>query len=255
MLGGPRSHAAGLAAGQGDVATRRHASKIRTGLTVAFLACLPLLLLAIVEGVGRAYLYLKYGVPGKTYGIWRYDATLGAQQLENGYNSLGVTNDFGFRNDEDVFTPKPPNSLRVIAYGGSTTYAYNLLTPDTWVYQLERSLRERRAGGQRDQVLNAGGVMWSIGHVYARARKDVPVLKPDYALIYSGINEPENARMLALDGKPMERLVREKRYGVFATNLPQNSWIKRDLITYKLLANFVAYPVLARFSKAGNLGH
>lgn len=70
-----------------------------------------------IEGVGYAIIHFKYGVPGKTYGLWTHDAELGAIHSRNGYNSNSETNNYGFRNKEDVFEPKPPGSVRVIAYG------------------------------------------------------------------------------------------------------------------------------------------
>jgi hypothetical protein len=218
-------------------------SRTKRVLFISVLFLLPFLLITAVEGLARGYVYARYGVPGKTYGLWRSDEVLGAQQLENGYNTIGQTNNFGFRNDEDVWDPKPPNSLRIIAYGGSTTYCYNLLQHETWPYRLEQIFRSRWLGGEKDQVLNAGGVAWSLGHVYARAKKDIPLLKPDYVLIYSGLNEALNASMLAAEGVSVEELVKRGRYGVFATNLDQNSWIKRNLFTYKVLAKYALAPL------------
>src|ERR1700756_5508085 len=86
----------------------------------------PLLLVGVAEGIGRAVLHYKYGVPGKNYGLSTYDPVLGAVHAPNAYNSNSETNSFGFRNSEDVFEPKPRGALRIIAYGGSTTFCYNL---------------------------------------------------------------------------------------------------------------------------------
>ena len=196
-----------------------------------------------LEGIGRAYIYVKYGVPGKSYGLWRYDETLGAQHREDAYNTRTQTNNFGFRNQEPVARQKPLDTLRIIAYGGSTTFCYNLSDSESWPIQLQRLLRQ--SDHTSHQVLNAGAIMWSIGHAYARATKDIPALKPDYVIVYSGINEDANARFLAAKGEPMNSLVKEGKYGKFATNLDQNRWMKRNLVTVRLL-DYVAVPWIRR---------
>lgn len=193
--------------------------------------------ITLIEGGGRLYIHLKYGVPGKSYGLWRYDKILGAQHKEYAYNTNAETNNFGFRNKENVLKPRPTDSLRIIAYGGSTTYSYNLLNEEAWPIQLQKILRMRR--NTSDQVLNGGAILWSIGHAYARAKKDIPKLKPDAVIIYSGINEDTNAWMLSLQGKQMEDLISQGDYGQFATNLDQNRWIKRNLF----LARAIDYTV------------
>jgi hypothetical protein len=204
---------------------------------------LPAALLLLTEGAARLYFHLRYARPGKTYGLWRHDDVLGAQHREHSYNSIGVTNDHGFRNDEDVLQPKPPGALRLIVYGGSTTYCYNLLTADTWPYRLERRLRAGRPGGEHDQVLNAGAVMWSLGHAFARAKKDVPRLEPDVVILYSGINEWNNAHSLAGDGISLEQLVAQGRFGVFATNLAQTRWWSRNLVVAKIIETYAIQPL------------
>lgn len=192
---------------------------------------IPLLCL---EVGGRLYIAAKYGVEGKSYGLWRYDAKLGAIHRENAYNSNATTNNYGFRNIEPVFEPKPANSTRVITYGGSTTFCYNLSNTQTWPAQLEGLMRSHADTpdarfSREDQVLNGGAILWSIGHALARAQSDLPRLKPDFVVIYSGINEETNASYLNRDNTPLSQFVANKEYGKFATNLDQNRWSKRNL--------------------------
>lgn len=184
------------------------------------------------------YLHVQHGVPGKSYGLWRYDEELGAVHAGDAYNTSYQTNDYGFRNREAVTRPKPDDALRVIAYGGSTTFCYNLGFDETWTTNLERLLREYH--DPKDQVLNAGAIAWSLGHALARARRDIPDLKPDVVLIYSGINEDLNARSLAADGVSVAELVGEGDYGRFATNLDQNQWLRRNIVSVKLLDHLLA---------------
>jgi lysophospholipase L1-like esterase len=193
----------------------------------------PLLLILAVEGGGRLYMHFKYGVPGKSYGLWRADAQLGAIHAEHGYNRIAVTNNMGFRNTEDVQTTRPPGSYRIIAYGGSTTFSYNLNNDETWPQQLENLLRAKH--NAHDQVLNAGAIMWSVSHELARARRDLPVLKPDYVILYTGVNEEENARRLKQQGVDLAAAVREGRYGLFATNYDQDNWFIRNTMIGRYL--------------------
>jgi len=198
----------------------------------------PVFALIAIEGGVRVYYWARYGVPGKHYGIWRPDPELGAIHSENAYNSMGETNDKGFRNREDVYDPKPEGSLRVIAYGGSTTFCYQLHNDEAWPARLEQLMRSSRPGGERDQVLNGGAVMWSIGQIYARAKRDLPVLRPDYVLIYSGVNEYWNTLLLAGENQQMGQLVKEGRFGIFTRDLDQVKWINRELFTFKIYQRY-----------------
>lgn len=207
-------------------------------MLVLFFTIVPLLL---IEGAVRTYIWYKYGVPGKSYGLWCYDKEFGAIHCHNGYNTMAQTNEYGFRNTENVREPKPIGALRIIAYGGSTTFCYNLLNGETWSDELEKQLRKNH--DPQDQVLNAGAIMWSIGQSYARAKQDIPVLKPDYVIIYDGINDQANAQLLELEGKPMKALVEKGEYGVFSKNLDQSRWVKRNLALVRLM-DYVITPLL-----------
>ncbi len=212
---------------------------------MAYLAIFIVAGAAILEGGLRLFIYVQHGVPGKTYGLWRYDRVLGAQHKENAYNTRAQTNNYGFRNVEDVIDPKPAGALRVVAYGGSTTFCYNLSDAETWPAKLEQLLRSTRHPA--DQVLNGGAIMWSIGHVFARAESDIPALKPDYVIIYSGANEFRNAVQLASQGKDLSALVRRGEYGAFATNLDQNRWLKRNVAVVRLF-DYQVLPQLYRWN-------
>lgn len=96
-----------------------------------------IILILAAKSVGRFIVYMKYGVSGKSYGLWQYDAELGAIHASNAYNSNSETNNLGFRNREDVFRPKPRGALRIIAYGGSTTFCFNLYTDQAWPIRLQ----------------------------------------------------------------------------------------------------------------------
>ena len=136
---------------------------------------------------------------------------------------------------EDVFEPKPPNSVRVIAYGGSTTFCFNLETDQAWPIRLQEELRKH--AGPKSQVLNAGAIVWAISHEVARAKRDLPRLKPDVVIIYSGLNEEANAGHLAEEGISLKEAVSQGRHGLFATNLDQSRWLKRN----SMIVRYVEY--------------
>ena len=213
---------------------------------ITFFTIVPLLML---EGAIRTYIWYRHGVPGKSYGLWCYDEEFGAVHCLNGYNTNAQTNDYGFRNTENVKKPKPTGALRIIAYGGSTTFCYNLLNGETWPDELENQLRKNH--NTQDQVLNAGAIMWSIGQSYARAKRDIPALNPDYVIIYDGINDSANAQLLKLEGKPMKALVEKGEYGLFSKNLDQSRWVKRNLALVRLM-DYVVAPFLTRAKEEAN---
>ena len=205
-----------------------------------FFTVVPFLL---IEGAGRAYMHFKYGKSGKSYGLWKSDKELGAIFAENAYNSNAETNDYGFRNAEAVINPKPEGALRVIAYGGSTTFCYNLFNNEAWPALLEQHLRQSH--NPKDQVLNGGVITWSIGHLYRRAKRDLPKLKPDYVLLYTGINEHQNYSFAAEEGKNLSENVAKGEYATVATNLDQAGWAKRNLVSMRFL-DYVLYPFLEK---------
>lgn len=190
-----------------------------------------ILLILAIEAGGRAVIHIKHGVPGKSYGLWQYDAELGAIHAPNAYNSNAETNNLGFRNKEDTIEPRPAGALRIVAYGGSTTFCYNLSTDLAWPIRLQQLLRARRHSA--DQVLNGGAIMWSISHELARARRDLPKLKPDFVIIYSGVNEEANAHYLQAQGVDLEQALNDGKSGLFARGLDQERWLKRNSVAVR----------------------
>ena len=214
--------------------------KKRVTLFTIFLVLLVPGLIVLGEVSARLVMNLAYGVEGKSYGIYSGDPVLGHMPAANTYNHLTSLNDRAFRNAEDVIEPKPEGALRLIAYGGSTTFSYNLPTEQTWTYQLQRRMRDA-LGDTAHQVLNGGVVLWSISHAYERAKREIPVLKPDYVLLYSGINEEGNAIFLETSGPGIRKLVEGGKFGVAATNYIASSWLHRNSLLFKLFRKaFVA---------------
>jgi len=207
-----------------------------------YLLVITALLILALEGTGRLFIHLRYGVPGKSYGLWKYDPELGADYRRHAYNTLASTNDKGFRNLEDVFEPKPADSLRIIAFGGSTTFGLHLEDDETFTHKLELKLRER-PGYERTQVLNAGRISFSAGRNLILMKKLVPEFSPDYVILYEGVNEILNAEVLVLDGVNLDDL--EGEYGVIGRGHNQNKWLMRN----SLIVRFIDYVLRKRIHK------
>ncbi len=215
--------------------TRRRLWLIR--LSIAFFGAV--FVAAGLEVAGRLYIWYKHGVPGKSYGLWQHDSELGAIHANNSYSTHTQTNNFGFRGREDVVEPKPAGSHRVICYGGSMCFCYNLPDGETWPERLQEQL-SARPGHAGDQVLNGGHISWATGHLYRQAQRDVPRLKPDFVVFYSGVNEFTNAQYLIWSGRDFDQMIKDEQFGVIAMNLDQNRWFKRNSV----LARFIDYRIM-----------
>src|SRR5262249_6381625 len=88
---------------------------------IVIIVGLPIILILGVEGVGRAIIHLKYGVAGKSYGLWQYDRELGAIHAANAYNHNSETNNFGFRTSSSRSRRMRSGSLRTAAPRRSAT--------------------------------------------------------------------------------------------------------------------------------------
>jgi len=214
---------------------------------VLFLCLLPFLLLGAAEIAGRAYIWWKHGVPGKTYGIYKADPELGGILAENSYNTMRAFNNRAFQRGPDTDPDGTDSRLRIVAYGGSTTFSYNLLMEDTWPLRLEALLRENGFDGA--EVLNAGDVMWSLGHAYIRAQREIPELKPDYVILYAGINEAANYRRLRLnDGVDLAAALADGRHGLVNNDLMKANVLFRNSVVYKLFHHTITPAVLSLLS-------
>jgi lysophospholipase L1-like esterase len=209
----------------------------RRRLFVALAIGLPFLLLVVGLVLGeigcRLIMHFKHGVPGKRYGIYQGDAELGATHRPHAYNSNTVLNNYGLRNRDEV-GPKQPGALRVYCSGGSTTFCYNLPTDDAWPSVLQRELRQV-PGHERDEVLNAGQICWSLCHEFVLAKRLLPQLKPDFVVLFTGVNEGMSAAQFARKepGK-LDRLLAEQRWGEVARDLDQARFLKRSSALMRL---------------------
>jgi len=193
---------------------------------------IPFIFLLVVELLLQVYIQFEYGVSGKSYGIWKADSELCAVQAPNRFNTQTETNNLGFRGKENIIVPKPEGQLRILAYGGSTTFCYNLSDEDSWPRVLQDMIREN-PGHEEDQVINGGSIAWSINHLYKRANREINEIDPDIVIIYSGINEDYNAFSLISENKNLKTLRNNDQYGLISFKISQCSWLIRNSIAYK----------------------
>lgn len=202
------------------------------------------LLVCAGEAGGRIFIHYRYGAPGKSYGIYAWDAELGATHRPNSYNSGTVINNLGFRNREDTDERKPPGCVRVLCSGGSTTFCFNLTIEGSWPAVLQRKLRTV-PGRERDEVLNAGQINFAVSHEAILAKRLVPRLRPDVVIIYTGINELMAGELLERgDGLDLDDLLASKRWGVAPKSLDQGRFLKRESVLVRLFD----YEVKSRFA-------
>ena len=192
---------------------------------------------------------------GKSYGIMKADKELGFTHAANAYNRSRASNNMGFLNINDVVSPEKRNSedITFIAYGGSTTYCYNLEQNEAWPYLFQEEMcnKKKNDGLCKFSVFNGGHIMYSIGHAYKRAKRDLPIVKPDYIIIYSGINEFSNYQLLKPEDKiNFDKSINNKEYGLIKKF---DYWyIKHNLIIKKLLHYKLFVPLKIQIEKGNN---
>jgi len=112
-----------------------------------------------------------------------------AYALKPGYERAGFEriNALGLRGPE-VATPKPPDTYRIVAVGGSTTFGVYLPWQSAYPYQLQEVLR-KRFGTDRIEVINAGLTGSTAAETYHRLPTQILPLQPDMVIVYHAFND------------------------------------------------------------------
>jgi lysophospholipase L1-like esterase len=88
---------------------------------------------------------------------------------------------------EAVAVPKPEETYRILAVGGSTTFGHGLSVDDAWPAQLQRILRAR--GHPQVEVINLSAPgYYSLDSVVHLATRGL-ALQPDLIIDYDGLND------------------------------------------------------------------
>jgi lysophospholipase L1-like esterase len=96
-------------------------------------------------------------------------------------------NNVGFRG-EDIAPKKPEGVYRIVALGGSTTFAVYLPWTESYPYHLQQELRER-FGTDKIEVINGGLTGSTSGESFHRLATQVLPVDPDMIIIYHAYND------------------------------------------------------------------
>jgi lysophospholipase L1-like esterase len=112
-----------------------------------------------------------------------------AYALKPGYTRSNIEriNNLGFRG-EDIELQKPDDVYRIVAIGGSTTFAVYLPWEESYPYLLQQELR-RRFGTDRIEVINAGLTGSTAAESFHRLATQVLPIEPDMVVIYHAFND------------------------------------------------------------------
>lgn len=159
---------------------------------MALTVIVPLLLLE----VGLRVYFGVFGTPQQRISyLYSIDEALALTNRYIGlpYLNYGLAPDYpdhnrlGYRGAAfDV--PKPDNTFRVFALGGSTTYGTGITTSEAYPAQLQRTLRDEY-GYAEVEVVNAGVESYASFDSLANLTYHILDHEPDLLIIYHGIND------------------------------------------------------------------
>lgn len=94
---------------------------------------------------------------------------------------------------------KPPNTIRIITLGDSTTFGWGLADDETWPAKLEEYLQKEVGADKEIEVINAGVNSWSYAQMYVYFRDYAVDYDPDFVILaeanlwtqFSEKNSPE----------------------------------------------------------------
>ena len=98
-----------------------------------------------------------------------------------------LVNSLGFRGEE-IALKKPEDVYRIVAIGGSTTFAVYLPWNETYPYQLQAELR-KRFNSDRIEVINAGLTGSTSAESFHRLATQILPVEPDMLIIYHAFND------------------------------------------------------------------
>ncbi|HEY5998001.1 MAG TPA: SGNH/GDSL hydrolase family protein [bacterium] len=114
--------------------------------------------------------------------------TKSTRDVETGERIRVTINSHGFRGQE-FGTQKPPDVVRVLTLGSSSTFGYYDRDDETYPFYLERFLNDRCAGTRRFEVINFGIPHETSGETAALFLAEGLPLAPDAVTFYDGRND------------------------------------------------------------------
>ena len=113
-------------------------------------------------------------------------------------------NSLGFRSPE-ITIQKPPNTIRIVCIGGSTTFDTYVSSNDrTWTNKLKRFLKEKYLDANIE-VINAGVVGYKVMDSLINLQSRILPLEPDMIVFYHAHNDIAGNRNTYLPTKEVPR--------------------------------------------------
>jgi lysophospholipase L1-like esterase len=110
-------------------------------------------------------------------------------------------NQLGYRG-RDIRAEAPPDVLRVLALGGSTTFGVGLVDGETWPVALENQLNAALAAApgkyRRAEVINGGVPGYTSAESLIQLALRGVYLRPDVVILFQSLNDLRNAHSPAL---------------------------------------------------------
>jgi len=107
---------------------------------------------------------------------------------ENGKRIPVTINNNGFRG-KDFSIQKPPDTVRIITLGASSTFGFSNKDDETYPYYMEQMLNERCANTNHYEVINFGIPHLKSDQILAMFLSEGLPLRPDVVTFYAGVND------------------------------------------------------------------
>ena len=201
---------------------RRRKKRSRLGLTLLLiggLVLLPGLSLEIYLRIDKPKHDL-FSMTGRTLGEnpinqWGQVDAFSAYRGRAGSHGIGKTiNRHGFMSTPDHTVAKPPDTVRIVFLGGSSTAGTgeDLADVDTWPWHVAEELKTAMPEGRKLEFINAALGGYSTFESYGRLWSRLRAYEPDVIVMYHGWNE-----MYYFDKTDPEQFVEWR-------TLPDGSW-------------------------------
>jgi len=162
-------------------------------------------MLGACEAAIRVRAWMRYGNASTSLRdpMMVYDADADLFLPRPGYEIKGARigikiNSLGFRGDE-FSLQKPPNTIRIVCLGASTTFSAEVSTNDAaWPHQLQEKLRAAYPG-RNIEVINAAVGGYTTTENLRNLKHRVLPLNPDLVIYYEANNEiVKDTKVIAL---------------------------------------------------------
>ena len=97
-------------------------------------------------------------------------------------------NNIGLRGSSEIDQEKAGRTIRIITFGGSSTFGYHARDDHTYPFLLEKKLRSKNTG-RNIEVINAGIPNFDTENILYLFKKELIHYKPDVITIYTGYND------------------------------------------------------------------